>query len=137
MKKFNGKNAWWLIIIVIIYNLLPLMIFIGKPENFIGIWWIIIAVGYYAFNLIWLPLMIINRIELYDDYFIFYYGFSKEKIFLRDLIKMEKTRNPIASLANSLDRINLVTKKKDFFVALKDNDDFIDCVKQRRSQIIE
>ena len=31
----------------------------------------------------------------------------------------------MASSANSLDRIHMTTKDKDFYISLKDNDDFI------------
>ena len=68
----------------------------------------------------------------YDDYFIFYYGFGKEKIFIKDVLKIEKSNNSIASSANSLDRIHLITTQKDFYISLKNNDNFIDKIKQRR-----
>lgn len=69
--------------------------------------------------------MVRNYIELYDDYFVFYYGFSKERFEIKDILKLEKSKNPIASSANSLDRIHMTTKDKDFYISLKDNDDFI------------
>ena len=87
---------------------------------------------YYSFNIIWIPVLIRNRVELYDDYFIFYYGFGKEKIFIKDVLKIEKSNNSIASSANSLDRIHLITTQKDFYISLKNNDNFIDKIKQRR-----
>ena len=63
---------------------------------------------------------------------IFYYGFGKEKIFIKDVLKIEKSNNSIASSANSLDRIHLITTQKDFYISLKNNDNFIDKIKQRR-----
>lgn len=124
MKNYKGKNAIWLILIFVIYNLLPILFHIGTPFTFTP-FLIVTFIIYYACNIIWIPILFRNHIELYSDHFIFYYGFQKETIKLQDIIKIEKSRNAIASSANSLDRIHIITKQKDFYVSLKDNDDFI------------
>lgn len=132
MKKYDGKNSWWLILIFIIYDILPLGFFLcGFFELFTNIWWLICWIFYYGLNLVWVPVLIRNRLELFDGYFIFYYGFGKEIINIKDIIEINKSRNPIASSANSLDRIHILTKNKDFYISLKDNDDFISEIKQR------
>lgn len=86
----------------------------------------------YALNIFWIPVFIRNRIELYDTYFIFYYGFSKQIIQISDIKKIEKSRRAIASSANSLDRIPIITKDKDFYVSLKENEDFINQIQKKR-----
>lgn len=132
MKKYDGKNSWWLILIFIIYDILPLGFFLcGFFELFTNIWWLICWIFYYGLNLVWVPVLIRNRVELFDSYFIFYYGFGKEIINIKDIIEINKSRNPIASSANSLDRIHILTKNKDFYIFLKNNDDFISEIKQR------
>lgn len=133
MKRFDGKNAWWLILIFVIYNICPVVIFLIDNEIISNVWWIMLWIFYYGFNLFWLPIFIRNYIELYEDYFVFYYGFSKEIIYLKDIRTMKKSRNPIASSANSLDRINIVTKDKDFYISLKDNDTFIKDINDRQT----
>ena len=55
-----------------------------------------------------------------------------KKRYLLDILKIEKSNNSIASSANSLDRIHLITTQKDFYISLKNNDNFIDKIKQRR-----
>ena len=40
-----------------------------------------------------------NRVELFDDYFMFYYGFGKQKIYIKDIKEIKKSHNPIASSA--------------------------------------
>ena len=134
MERYKGKNDNWLILVFVCYNLLPIGIyfFTDDKENLYNNWWLLIWVFYYSFNIIWIPVLIRNRVELYDDYFIFYYGFGKEKIFIKDILKIEKSNNSIASSANSLDRIHLITTQKDFYISLKNNDNFIDKIKQRR-----
>ena len=134
MERYKGKNDIWLILVFVFYNLLPIGIyfFTDDKEDLYNNWWLLIWVFYYSFNIIWIPVLIRNRVELYDDYFIFYYGFGKEKIFIKDNLKIEKSNNSIASSANSLDRIHLITTQKDFYISLKNNDNFIDKIKQRR-----
>ena len=134
MERYKGKNDIWLILVFVFYNLLPIGIyfFTDDKENLYNNWWLLIWVFYYSFNIIWIPVLIRNRVELYDDYFIFYYGLGKEKIFIKDILKIEKSNNSIASSANSLDRIHLITTQKDFYISLKNNDNFIDKIKQRR-----
>ena len=132
MIKYEGKNSWWIILIFVIYNILPLVFFLyGVSDLFTNIWWLLFCVFYYGLNLIWIPVFVRNRVELFDNYFIFYYGFGKEKIVIKDILEINRSRNPIASSANSLDRIHIVTKDKDFYISLKDNDDFINEIKQR------
>lgn len=132
MIKYEGKNSWWIILIFVIYNILPLVFILYEVSDlFTNIWWLLFWVFYYGFNLIWIPVFVRNRVELFDNYFIFYYGFGKEKIVIKDILEINRSRNPIASSANSLDRIHIVTKDKDFYISLKDNDDFINEIKQR------
>ena len=132
MKQYSGKNAWWLIIIIVFYNIFPFcFISIDNGSLFSNVWWILIWIFYYSFDLLLIPILIRNRIELYDTYFIFYYGFHKERIEIKDIKKLEKRRNLEASSANSLDRIYIVTKKKDLYVSLKNNDDFIKEIQKR------
>lgn len=132
MIKYEGKNSWWILLIFVIYNILPLVFILYEVSDlFTNIWWLLFWVFYYGLNLIWIPVFVRNRVELFDNYFIFYYGFGKEKIVIKDILEINRSRNPIASSANSLDRIHIVTKNKDFYISLKDNDDFINEIKQR------
>lgn len=135
MIEYSGKNAWWLILIVVIYNLLPpVLIYLNPNEDFFAGYLLFVCILYYSIDFVWLPVMIRNRVELYDDYFIFYYGFTKEKIYLAKLKKIEKSNNPIASSANALDRLHLIMDDKDFYLALKDNDAFIKEISKRSNK---
>ena len=134
MKVYKGENAIYFIVFIVVYNLIPLVFFM-ITDCFSNVWMIMIWIVYYSCDIFMLPVLIRNYIELYDDHFIFYYGFSKEKIQLKDILKMEKSRNPIASAANSLNRIHIITVKKDFYIALKENDEFIKDVFQRKQKL--
>lgn len=45
---------------------------------------------------------------------------------------MEKSRNPIASSANSFDRIYIGTKNEELYISLKENDKFIEVINAKR-----
>lgn len=132
MKRYDGKNAIWFILLFIGFNLLPLGIFLIDSKG-INLFTIIVLVIYYLFDLLWVPILCRNRIDLYDDYFLFYYGFSKLKINISDIKTIEKTNDMSASSANSLDRIYIDTKEKDFMVSLEDNEVFISEINKRKN----
>lgn len=134
MKVYKGENAVYFILFIVLYNIIPLIFFVIE-DCFSSIWMTVMWILYYACDIIWLPLFIRNYIELYDDHFLFYYGFLKERIDLKDIVQMEKSRDAIASAANSLDRIHVVTVRKDFYIALKDNDGFIKDVFERKQNL--
>lgn len=131
MRTFKGKNAVWFYLTFILYNVIP---FASWPWN-LGL--LIILVIYYLIgDLIFIPCMINNKIELYDDYFIFHYMFSKQKVMLKDIKTIKKSHSFIASSANSLDRIYIETKNQSMYISLKENDEFIRLVNEKREHII-
>lgn len=133
MRRFRGKNAWWLILIFIISNILPLNILFKADVTF-DIALLSTFVFYYiVFDVIFLPILIRNHIDLYEDYFIFYYGFSKRKVMIQKIKKIEKSRDMTASSANSLDRIYIETKDDEFMISLKENNEFIEVIRNRMS----
>lgn len=131
MRTFKGKNAVWFYLTFILYNVIP---FASWPWD-LGL--LIILVIYYLIgDLIFIPCMINNKIELYDDYFIFHYMFSKQKVMLKDIKTIKKSHSFIASSANSLDRIYIETKNQSMYISLKENDEFIRLVNEKREHIL-
>lgn len=131
MRTFKGKNAIWFYLTFILFNVIP---FASWPWD-LGL--LIILVIYYLIgDLIFIPCMINNKIELYDDYFIFHYMFSKQKVMLKDIKTIKKSHSFIASSANSLDRIYIETKNQSMYISLKENDEFIRLVNEKREHIL-
>lgn len=124
---FKGKISIWYYVIVILYN----MVFIMNLFFTINSFTVILMIIYLLGNLLFLPQIFVNRVELFSDYFIFYFGFSKKKIKLDDITVMHKTNDLTSSSACSLDRIYIDTINKDFMISLNENDAFIDEVKER------
>ena len=130
MKRYRGKNAVWFILLFILFNVLPLTIFM-KQNVVLDTLLVGVFVFYNLFDFIFIKIIVRNYIELYDAYFLFYYGFCKRKVWLNDIKRIEKSRDMTASSANSLDRIYIETKQDEFMVSLKKNDEFIAEVRKR------
>lgn len=124
---FKGKISIWYYVIVILYNMFFLLNLFFTNTIYV----LILVIIYLLGNLLFLPQIFVNRVELFSDYFIFYFGFSKKKIKLDDITVMHKTNDFTSSSACSLDRIYIDTINKDFMISLNENDAFIDEVKER------
>ena len=123
---YQGKNGVLVWMVFIISNLyLSYMMIWGA----ISYYWILPIL--LMIDAIFIPVMGRNRVELYQDYMMFYYGIGKHRYELSKLKEVKKTKNPIAGSANSIDRIYLDFDGDELFVALKDNDDFIKELKKR------
>ena len=131
MKRFDGKTAWWLWALFVVYNLIPISILVFDKDF---VWCFETISGFvvcYLFNFIWMPIMIIDWVDVYDDYFVFHYGFSKFKVEIKDVVGLKKSHNPISATANSLDRIYVETKRKNFYLSLYKNDEFIELINSK------
>ena len=76
---------------------------------------------------------------MFKDYF---HQDSKERgitedfgIYYQQIIRIEKSRDAIASSANSLDRLNIVTEQKDFYISLQNNDLFISQIRKFKREL--
>lgn len=135
MKRFDGKTAWWLYLLLLIYNLMPICIavfdksFVWNAETIIGF------VVCYLLNVIWIPIMVRDFVDVFEDYFVFYYGFMKISVKIDDIESIKKSHNPIAATANSFDRVHIITKsrKKGFYLSLYKNDEFIELISAKMS----
>lgn len=124
---FKGKISIWYSVIVMLYN----MIFIMNLYFTINSFTVILMIIYLLGNFLFLPQIFVNRVELFSDYFVFYFGFGKKKIKLIDIKVMYKTNDLTSSSACSLDRIYIDTSDADFMISLHANDSFIELVKER------
>ncbi len=132
MKRFDGKTAWWLWLLFGIYNLVPIAIIVFYKDFTWSAATIIGVILCYLVNIIWLPIMIRDYVDVYEDYFIFYYGFIKITIQINTIVSATKNHNPIAKNTSALDRV-CITKNngKSFYLSLYKNDEFIELVKSK------
>lgn len=87
---------------------------------------------YYCMDIVFIPILLWNKIEVDGGSFTFTYGFSKTTYQIRDIKSMKRTKNPIASSANSLDRIYMDLGGDELCVALQDNDGCMQYIKEHQ-----
>ncbi|MBD9143927.1 MAG: hypothetical protein EGP48_03290 [Erysipelatoclostridium ramosum] len=56
-------------------------------------------------------------------------------IYYQQIIRIEKSRDAIASSANSLDPLNIATEQKDFYISLQNNDLFISQIRKFKREL--
>lgn len=128
MKRFDGKTAWWLYLLLVLYNLIPVGIIVFDKSFEWSAVTIICFVLCYLFNLIWLPIMIIDWVDVYKDHFVFHYGFFKFMVKIEDIVEIKKSHNPVSATVNSYDRVYVKTTKRSFYLSLYKNDKFIELI---------
>ena len=135
MKRFDGKTAWWLYLLLAVYNIMPIGVVLFDKDFVWNAITVISFVSCYLLNIIWLPIMIRDFVDVFDDYFVFYYGFMKISVKIDDIVSIKKSHNPVAATANSFDRIHIVTKsrEKGFYLSLYKNDEFIELISAKMS----
>lgn len=131
MKRFDGKTAWWLWFLFLIYNLIPIGIIVFDKSFVWNAGTIVGFIVCYLVNIIWLPALIRDWVDVYDDYMVFYYGFISITIKIADIVSVEKSHNPISATANSLDRVRVMTKRKGFYLSLYKNNEFIELINSK------
>ncbi|MBS5115463.1 MAG: PH domain-containing protein [Erysipelotrichaceae bacterium] len=126
---FKGKVALWYYMVFFVYNTLPIKGLINQtPDTFTGIAMII----YYLGNLIIVPPMIRNKVEIRERDLILYFGFSVQVFKIDEIINIHRSHCILASSACSLDRIYVEFKKQEMYIALKENQKFIDQILKMR-----
>ena len=75
--------------------------------------------------------MIRDWVDVYDDYFVFYYGFLKFVVKFENIVEVKKSHNPMSATANSFDRICIQTKQRNIYLALYKNDEFIELIESK------
>lgn len=128
-RIFKGKNAPWFYGVVILYNVLPILCGGIYDKEW---YFYILLLFYYCMDYLFIPILIYNEIEVNETSFTFTYGFQKTTYQIRDVKSMKPTRNPIASSANSLDRIYMDLGGDELCVALQDNDGFMQYIKEHQ-----
>ena len=131
MKRFDGKTAWWVWFLFVVYNLIPACIIVFDGSF---VWNLATITGFiacYLLDILWLPIMIRDWVDVYDDYFVFYYGFLKFVVKFENIVEVKKSHNPMSATANSFDRICIQTKQRNIYLALYKNDEFIELIESK------
>lgn len=128
--KFRGKIDWWFWIVMLAGEALMIAsLFPPKGGGVIGIFVLIV------YNIIFLPFVIRNYVEVTDEKVTVAFGFSKYSIPTSEIKFVYGTHNPISSLAASLDRIVIEGRQRKMLCAVKEKDRFFSYLKEKNPEI--
>jgi len=134
--KFKGKVAAWfyLLIFFILVMQYPILFSIHKDgitvDSMISLVIIVLLIA------IFISIIFINYVELYDEYMLIVFSFIKKKIYYEDIISLTETNNPLSSLAASLDRIEIKCKKEtNVMISILDKKSFYKEIKLHNTNI--
>lgn len=84
--------------------------------------WMIVLFTAFMVNLIFIPLVVKNYVEIEDGRLIQVIGFCRDGMDIHEITEMYRTHNPIAAGALSLDRIMIKGKKRTMLVSVCDKE---------------
>lgn len=127
--KFKGKIDLWFWIVMLLGDALILLALLDSSSIIIGL------VTAFIYNIIFLPLVIRNYVEVTDEDLIIVMGFSKVRIPLSEIVEVYRTHNPVSSMAASVDRIMIQATNNQVMCAVKDKEAFFNCLKEKNPKI--
>lgn len=127
--KFQGKIGWWFWLVMLGGEALLVASFFETGSK------IIIIGSFLFYNLLFLPFVFRNYVEITEDKFIIAFGFNKESIPLSEITEVYQTHNPIASSAASLDRILVKSRRKDLMCSVKNKEKMFEYLKEKNPLI--
>lgn len=127
--KFQGKLGWWFWFVMLGGEALLIASFFDTGSK------IIIIGSFLFYNLLFLPFVFRNYVEITEENFIIVFGFNKEIIPLSEITEVYQTYNPIASSAASLDRVLIKSRRKELMCSVKNKEKMFECLKEKNPQI--
>lgn len=137
VKRFQGKIDWWGYALVIGTNAVLLWQILG-PMRGIPASMAICAACLAGIDVLMLPILFRNYVILDEVSISIVFGLIKKCILYEDVNKVYPTRDPFSSLAFSLDRIYIQSRRAgDVMVAVYEKEAFVREVKLRSGLILE
>ncbi|MBS6645242.1 MAG: PH domain-containing protein [Clostridiaceae bacterium] len=129
--KLKGKIAAWFWIIFIGGNLLMLYELLFSRDSLTAL-----IIGFLIFNVVFLPIIVRNYVEIENDVLTVAFGFGKDSIRIGEITEIYQTHNPISSSAASLDRIVIKGRRKEIIFSVCDKDSLFQEIKRQNPSVI-
>ncbi|WP_041738444.1 PH domain-containing protein [Coriobacterium glomerans] len=130
MTRFNGKSSWWFIAFILVWT--AVMFIIMLIPSPVALW---IAGAGLLMSIFLISTLIRNHVDVFDDRVEICYGPMTIRITISSIRSVERSHCLLASTANSFDRVYITVRGidccDDTLVSLKDNDAFIEAVRDR------
>lgn len=127
--RFKGKVDLWFWAVMLFGDVLMLGSVFTPGLS------IVMIISFIVYNVIFIPLVARNYLEISDDELTVVCGFSKECISLGEIQEVYRTNNPVASSAASLDRIVIRGRQKMLMCAVKDREGFFNYLEEKNPDI--
>jgi hypothetical protein len=124
--KYNGKRSLWWFAVLILYNLVFGWCIVMR-DSVQGFWicMIFLALGDFFLFLF----TVRNYVLLEKELMTVFLGFAKVTIDCKKITSIKKSKNPIASMALSLDRLKINYGNETIYVSVKNNDELIEALR--------
>ena len=129
--KLKGKIAAWFWMIFIGGNLLMLYELLFSRDSLTAL-----IIGFLIFNVVFLPIIVRNYVEIENDVLTVAFGFGKDSIRIGEITEIYQTHNPISSSAASLDRIVIKGRRKEIICSVCDKDSLFQEIKRQNPSVI-
>ncbi|QNM05057.1 PH domain-containing protein [Qiania dongpingensis] len=126
--RYKGKKAIWYYAIVIFANAGIIWQLAGSRKISEAAPLVLALI---VSDLIFIPSLVRNYVVFQEDALRVAFGFLNEKIYYKDIVRVWKTHNPLASYAASLDRIAIKTRGSEFMISVLDKEKFLAEIKAR------
>lgn len=128
--KFRGKIdvLFWIVMLAGEFLLLGCLVFPEEGRLVIGIVFLV-------YNLMFLPFVFRNYVEVEGNRITLVFGFIKQTMDVSELTEVYRTCSPISSTAASLDRIVLRGNRKMMMCAVRDREAFLDLLERKNPEI--
>ena len=81
-----------------------------------------LLVGFVIFQVVFLPILIRNYVRVEKDVLTVCFGFGKDSVSIEEILEVYSTHDPIASSAESLDRIVIRSRRKEMMCAVQEKE---------------
>lgn len=132
MIRFKGKIAIWFWIIIGLCEFLCIYACIDKDANG-GI--VAGIIGLLICNIVFLPMVIRNYVEIQEDKLVIAFGFSTETVIMSEITEMYESYNPLASTAASLDRIIIKAGSRMLMCSVKEKAKLFEAVREKNPRL--
>ena len=95
-----------------------------------------LIIGFLIFNVVFLPIIVRNYVEIENDVLTVAFGFGKDSIRIGEITEIYQTHNPISSSAASLDRIVIKGRRKEIICSVCDKDSLFQEIKRQNPSVI-
>lgn len=129
--KLKGKIAAWFWMIFFGGNLLMLYELLFSRDSLTAL-----IIGFLIFNVVFLPIIVRNYVEIENDVLTVAFGFGKDSIRIGEITEIYQTHNPISSSAASLDRIVIKGCRKEIICSVCDKDSLFQEIKRQNPSVI-